>query len=87
MPRAVGCQGLRNNIGKETHFLYWRAALFHSFLDNVISELDEKFVIPRGFFSGSCLIRPKLGDMDPDCVADINLAHQTDLDDEFDMEL
>ena len=45
-PRAAGRQQHHNNVPADTSSAYWKRAMYLPFLDHLVTEINEKLVVP-----------------------------------------
>ncbi|CAH3124249.1 unnamed protein product [Pocillopora meandrina] len=60
-PRTAGRQQHHNNVPADTPSAYWKRAMYLPFLDHLVTEINEKLVVPLPGFEAQLLIPGKLG--------------------------
>ena len=58
-PRTAGRQQHRNNVPANTPSAYWKRAMYLPFLDHLVTEINEKLVVPLPGFQAQLLIPGK----------------------------
>ena len=57
--RPAGRQQHRNNVAANTPSAYWKRAMYLPFLDHLVTEINEKLVVPLPGFQAQLLIPGK----------------------------
>ena len=55
-PRTAGRQQHHNDVPTHTPSAYWKRAMYLSFLDHLVTEINEKLVVPLPGFQAQLLI-------------------------------
>ena len=79
-PRCAGRQMHRNNVEADSQFHYWKFALYNVFVDNIVEELEDRFIFPKPTLTAQLSIPTNLHNMAADdqliikhtCEPDIN---------------
>ena len=58
-PRTTGRQQHHNNFPADTPSTYWKRAIYFPFLDHLVTEVNEKLVVPLPDFQAQLLIPGK----------------------------
>ena len=58
-PRTAGRQQHRNNVPVNTPSAYWKRAMYLPFLDHLVTEINEKLMVPLPGFQAQLLIPGK----------------------------
>ena len=86
-PRRAGRQMHRNNVEADSPFHYWKFALYNVFVDNIVEELEDQFIVTKPTFTAQLLIPTNLHKMAANDQLIIKHAYEPDINgDAFDME-
>ena len=86
-PRRAERQMHRNNVETDSPFHYWQFALYNAFVDNIVDELEDQFIVPKPTFTAQLLFPTNLHKMAADDQLKIKHAHEPDINGgAFDME-
>ena len=58
-PRTAGKQQHHNNVPADTPSAYWKRAMYLPFLDHLVTEVNEKLMVPLPDFQAQLLIPGK----------------------------
>ena len=58
-PRTAGRQQHHNNVPADTPSAYWKRAMYLPFLDHLVTEINEKLVVPLPGFQAQLLVPGK----------------------------
>ena len=56
----------RNNVEADSQFHYWKFALYNVFVDNIVEELEDRFIFPKPNFTAQLSISTNLHKMAAD---------------------
>ena len=77
----------RNNVEAASQFHYWKFVLYNVFVDNIVEELEDRFILPKPTFTAQLSILTNLHKMADDDQLIIKHAYEPDINgDAFYME-
>ena len=86
-PRCAGRQMHRNNVEADSPFHYWKFALYNVFVDDIVEELEDQFIVLKTNLYGTAVNSNESAKIAADDQSIIKHSYELDINgDAFDME-